>query len=173
MCPYQTATCDELGGTANGESCCCIAVRRRSDRRAVCPPLPSVQVLFDNAAGAAAKSDWSGALNGYQALEARLGTNSRPRSLALVRVRKGEALYRLSRFDEAETELRAGLPGLPRGDDSLREDILLALLNLGAIAELSLRFPEAQTRYTEAERLARRRVAPASAGGPGPHAHVR
>ena len=70
-------------------------------------PLPSVQLMFDHAAGAAAKNDWSGALDGYAALEKRLGAAGSLRSLALARVRKGEALYWLARFDEAEAELRS------------------------------------------------------------------
>jgi hypothetical protein len=42
------------------------------DQAAQSTPLPSVQLMFVNAAGAAAKNDWSGALDGYAAIEKRL-----------------------------------------------------------------------------------------------------
>lgn len=57
-------------------------------------------LLFDNAAGTAAKNDWSGALDGYAAIVKRLGPNGKPGRLGLVRVRKGETLCRLSRFED-------------------------------------------------------------------------
>lgn len=113
---------------------------------------PSVQAQFESATLALEAEKWSDALATFEALERRL--QSTPRSLALVRVRKAEALMRLRRTDEAEAALTAGLAALPPQDASLREDRLLALINLGEINERSLDYGEALRHFLEAQPLA-------------------
>jgi tetratricopeptide (TPR) repeat protein len=81
---------------------------------------PTVQQLFEKATQAEAADDTAAALAALDALESRVGKNAR--SLAIVRVRKGMALARTGRSDEARDYLARGLAGLPADDPSLRED---------------------------------------------------
>jgi tetratricopeptide (TPR) repeat protein len=116
---------------------------------AAVPDRPSVQQQFDAASQALAAQRWADALTILEALEARLATGS-PRSLALVRVRKAEALLGLGREAEAESALRLGLPAIPENDASLREDRYLGLVRLGEIAERALDYGEALKNYRAA-----------------------
>lgn len=116
------------------------------------PARTSVQQDFEAATALDDKKDHAGALAKWEALEARTAKN--PRSLALVRVRKGIALFALDRKDEAVAATRAGLAQLPAGDASLREDRFLAQMTLGAIAELSLDYASAAASYGAAEGIA-------------------
>lgn len=113
---------------------------------------PSIQVQFESASQALQAEKWAEALATFEALGRRLGAT--PRSLALVRVRKGEALIRLGRREEAEAALTAGLATLPKQDASLREDRLMALINLGEINERALDYGEALRYFLEAQPLA-------------------
>jgi len=81
------------------------------DQAAQSAPLPSVQSMLIMPPGLPRRTTGL-ALDGYAALEKRLGPNGKPGSVGLGPVRKGEILYRLSRFEEAEAELRAGVRGL-------------------------------------------------------------
>jgi tetratricopeptide (TPR) repeat protein len=116
-------------------------------------PAPSPQQQFESAAAAVEGERWAEALALFEALEARLASGS-PRSLAIVRVRKAEALVALGRDEEAERSLRLGLPALPAGDASLAEDRYLAYVKLGEIAERALDYGEALQNYRAAEPLA-------------------
>jgi tetratricopeptide (TPR) repeat protein len=121
---------------------------------ALAAPLPAaepatVQQQFDQASEALFAERWQEALAGFDALEKRLARN--PASLAVVRVRKGEALLRLNRLAEAKQALELGLPALPEGDASLRDDRASALLALGAIAERALDYRLANRHYRAAQ----------------------
>ncbi|MBV8687771.1 MAG: energy transducer TonB [Alphaproteobacteria bacterium] len=127
-------------------------------------PQPSIQQEFEAAATASAAREWQKALSIFERLEARLAKGS-ARSLAIVRVRKAEALDMLGRDEEAAAALRLGLANLPVSDASLREDRYLALVRLGQISERELDFGEALKNYRLAEPLAEgREKAPALRG---------
>lgn len=114
----------------------------------------TVQQQFDAASAALESGKWSEALAIYEILEARLGNGKSPRSLAIVRVRKGEALAELGRDEEARAALRQGLPALPAADPSLREDRLLGTILLGEVAERQLDYGAALQHYRAAEAMA-------------------
>lgn len=114
------------------------------------PPAVNTQQAFEAAAAAADRRDWATALAQLDALEAKLAAGKSPRSLAIVRVRKGEALFNLGRMREAEASVRAGLAGLPADDASLREDRVFANIILGGIAERGFDFPTAYRAYEDA-----------------------
>lgn len=116
------------------------------------PVRTGVQQDFEAATALGDRKDHAGALARWEALEVRTAKN--PRSLALVRVRKGIALFALDRKDEAVAATRAGLAQLPTSDASLREDRFLAQMTLGAIAELSLDYASAAASYGAAEGIA-------------------
>lgn len=113
-------------------------------------PAVTTQQAFEAAAAAAQREDWADAFARLDALETKLAAGKSSRSLALVRVRKGEALLGLGRIREAEASVRAGLAGLPTGDPSLREDRVFANIMLGGIAERGFDFPAAYAAYGEA-----------------------
>lgn len=112
---------------------------------------PSVQQQFEGASAALKAGNWNEALAGYGALEKRLAKT--PRSLSIVRVRKGEALRQLDRDAEAAAAIKAGLAGLPANDASLREDRFLALTTLGEMDLRALDYASAHARFKEAERF--------------------
>src|SRR5689334_235870 len=68
---------------------------------------PSVQQQFDQATSLLDSNKLREALAAFEALESRTPKIS-SRNLALVRIRKGEALIGLSRLDEAASSLRSG-----------------------------------------------------------------
>lgn len=107
----------------------------------------TVQQQFDAAAAARDAANWPEALRLFEALEAR---TRNPRTLALVRLRRGGVLIELGRLDEAETAIRQGLSALPADDAALNFDRFFALLNLGRLSEQQLDYPEALRRYREA-----------------------
>jgi tetratricopeptide (TPR) repeat protein len=115
---------------------------------------PSVQQQFDAASAALQQQAWDEALRVFETLEARLLALGNKRSLALVRVRKAEALVGLRRDPEAEQAIRLGLPALPTDDTTLREDRYLAFIYLGEIAERALDYGEALNNYRAAQPLA-------------------
>ena len=113
---------------------------------------PTVQQQFDAATAALDAERWQEALRRFEAIEARLSPGSR-RTLAVVRVRKAQALVRLGRRDEARSALELGLRDLPEADSSLNEDRFLARLMLGEIAEVALDYEAAARHYRAAEAL--------------------
>ncbi len=113
-------------------------------------PAQTVQQQFDAAAEAMAAERYAEALATLEALESRLTRARDQRSLAIVRVRRGQVLHRLNRLAEAETVLRAALPLLPAGDDSLSEDRFLGHLALAGAAELRLDYRAAAADYRAA-----------------------
>lgn len=113
-------------------------------------PAQTVQQQFDAAGAALEAEDWAEALRILEALERRLGPNGHARSLAVVRVRKAQALLRLGRLDEATAALRTSLPALPADDPSLYEDRFRSFVALGRIAELRLDYRDAAAQYRAA-----------------------
>lgn len=116
-------------------------------------PAHTVQQDFD---AATALSEQPGqnaaALAAWQALEGRTKAGSRSR--AIVEVRKGGALFKLRRYDEAVEAIRAGLAALPATDASLGEDRAVAQMMLGAVAMDNLDFAGAAAFYAAAEQTA-------------------
>ena len=113
---------------------------------------PTVQQGFQQATALADSGKPAEALAAWEALEPRVAKNRR--SLALIRIRKSDALFKLNRRDEAVAAARAGLAELPAGDATLREDRFLALLSLGLVAEDSLDYAGAVDLLTQAEAIA-------------------
>lgn len=114
----------------------------------------STQQQFEQASSALVNGRWSEALTGFEALEKRLAGGKSAQSLAVVRVRKGEALFALGREEEARAAITQGLGAIPATASSLREDRFLATNMLGRIAERNLDYGEAFNRYREAEAIA-------------------
>ncbi|MBI0474552.1 hypothetical protein D9601_04145 [Sphingomonas sp. MA1305] len=112
----------------------------------------TVQQDFDAAEALDAGTDKAAALAAWQALEQRV--RDRPRSRAIVLVRKSAALLALDRKDEAVTAAQAGLAILPADDASLRADRFQASLNLGRIAMTSLDYATAADWFAKAEATA-------------------
>jgi tetratricopeptide (TPR) repeat protein len=112
----------------------------------------TVQQDFDAATALADKGDNAGALAAWQALEKRLPTKNR-RSLAIVRVRTGAALYKLDRMDDAVVAVRAGLADLPAADATLAAYRYDAYFQLGQIAESGLDYASAVEAYRTAESI--------------------
>jgi tetratricopeptide (TPR) repeat protein len=114
----------------------------------------SSQQQFEQASAALSAGRWAEALSGFEALEKRLAGSRSAQSLAVVRVRKGEALFGLGREEEARAAIALGLGGIPATDAGLREDRFLATNLLGRIAERNLDYGQAFARYREAEAIA-------------------
>lgn len=115
----------------------------------------TVQQRFEQSSAALQAGRWADALAGFEALERQLINPGAARSLAVVRVRKGEALLELGRAAEAHAALTQGLAALPASDESLREDRVMSMLLLGQLAERDLDHGEAQKQYRAAEPLAK------------------
>ena len=115
---------------------------------------PTIQQQFEAGSGALTDGKWDEAVAVFTALEQRLSGGKNNRSLAIVRVRKGEALAQLGREEEAETALKAGLPDLPANDPSIADDRYLAALTIGQIAERALDYGGAVDHYRIAESAA-------------------
>lgn len=107
-------------------------------------PRPGIQQRFDAANTARDAERWVEALRLYQELET--GTRN-PRTLALVRIRKGTVLIEMGQLEEADAAIRAGLGALSPGDSSLDLDRFQALLTLGRLAEHALDYPEALRQF--------------------------
>ena len=116
------------------------------------PRSPSVQQAFDAAAALTSSGKHAEALAAWEALEVRVQRN--PRTQAIVQVRKGRALMRLRRLDEAAGSIRAGLAALPSGDATLVEDRADALLALAAIDMAGLDYAGAAGSYRAAAAIA-------------------
>jgi hypothetical protein len=112
-------------------------------------PAGTVQQAFEAATALADKPDQQeAALAAWQTLEKRVKPGSRSQSIVLVR--KGGALFRLRRYDEALESLRTGLSGLPRTDASLREDRSLGFMMLGAALMENLDYAGGAAAYASA-----------------------
>ncbi len=97
---------------------------------------PSVQQLFDAGTAAIESNDWAKALDIYSGLETRLTDNVKAeRSLAIVRLRKGQALFQLRRTEESEAAILAAMAKLSATDATLIEDRRMGFIALGDIAE--------------------------------------
>ncbi|MFC3440488.1 hypothetical protein ACFOKF_04605 [Sphingobium rhizovicinum] len=110
-------------------------------------PVLTVQQAFDAAATAAQSGDYVRAVDILSGLEQRVKA---PRSLAIVRLRKGVALTELSRWAEAQPLLEQAIAALPSTDRTLDMDRCQALLALGRMALNSLDYDAAQARYADA-----------------------
>jgi len=108
-------------------------------------PATTLQQDFDAATKLDADGNHAGALAAWQAIERRPGVTRR--TVALVQMRKGRALYQLQRPEEALEAVRAGLAGLPAGDSSLDEDRYLSWFTIGQVAESQLDFATAADAY--------------------------
>lgn len=118
----------------------------------VTPPQQTIQQAFDAATELLDGGKYADALTAWDKLEPRV--TSKPRSLALVRLRKGLTLDRLDRRDEAVASIRAALGVLPANDPTMRADRLEGFNLLGKVAETSLDYATAADNYRQAEALA-------------------
>lgn len=114
---------------------------------------PSAQAMFDAASAAAEAERWAEALAGYEALERRYEGKS-PRTVAIVRVRKGDVLLQLERRDEARDALVSGLAALPADDASLLADRVDAQISLARLALNEVDYPRARAYYETLRPLA-------------------
>jgi tetratricopeptide (TPR) repeat protein len=116
------------------------------------PPPPTVQQAFDAATALQDGGKFADALAAWEKLEPRVA--NKPRSLAIVRLRKGLALFRLDRRDEAVIATRAALEVLPSTEPALRDDRIQGYNVLAKVAEVSLDYATAADNYRRAEALA-------------------
>ena len=116
------------------------------------PVARTVQQDFEAAEALAAGTDKVAALAAWDALEKRVV--AKPRSRAIVQVRKSATLLALDRRDEAVAAARAGLAGLPANDPTLRRDRFNAYLNLAGVAHVGIDYASAADAYRRAEEQA-------------------
>ena len=112
----------------------------------------TVQQAFEAATALMVKGENEAALRAWNGLEERVRGNSR--NVAIIEVRKSEALFALDRKAEAVEAARAGLVGMPENDKSLDEDRFLAWARLGEVGEAALDYASAATAYRHAVALA-------------------
>jgi tetratricopeptide (TPR) repeat protein len=112
------------------------------------PAVPTTQQLFQDAA-AAATGDPARAVALFTQLEGRVAKN--PRSLAIVRVRKGLALIDAQRTDEARLYLEQGVPALPKDDPTLAEYRFSGAMALARIAMADLDYDAALRHFSAAQ----------------------
>jgi len=115
------------------------------------PPAPTIQQAFEDATALYAGGKFADAVTAWEKLEPRVA--NRPRNLAIVRLRKGLALFQLDRRDEAAASTRAALAMLPASDATLRDDRLQGYILLGRVAETSLDYATAAENYRQAGSL--------------------
>ncbi len=111
----------------------------------------TIQQDFEAATALDAGTDSAQALAAWEALGRRVKPGSR--NAAIVRVRTGDALFRLGRNEEAAVALREGLAGLPESDASLRSDRARAYLLVGTLAHNTLDYAGAAKAFAEVEAL--------------------
>jgi hypothetical protein len=112
----------------------------------------TMQQDYDAATALDAGKDHGAALAAWAALEARAKPGSRTRAIAIVR--KGGALFRLARYDEAADAVRAGVAGLPATDPTLVEDRSIAFRIMGQVAANTLDYAGAASAYAKVEAIA-------------------
>jgi tetratricopeptide (TPR) repeat protein len=106
------------------------------------PAALTVQQQFDVGTTAIEAADWQKALDIYSTLDTRLTKgNAVSRSLAIVRLRKGMALFHLGKTDDAETMMEQATSYLPASDESLKADRYQATNLLSDAAELRYDYP--------------------------------
>ena len=115
-------------------------------------PARTLQQEFDAATALDGGTDPAPALAAWTAFEARARSGSR--TWAIAQVRKGGALAKLERYDEAAAAIRSGLATLPKTDNTLTEDRMLGHLVLGRISLNSLDYAGAATEFAAAEAIA-------------------
>jgi len=115
------------------------------------PPEPTVQQAFDAATALQDSGKFAEALAAWEKLEPRVA--GRQRSLAIVRLKKGLALYQLDRRDEAVATTRAAFAVLP-ADPALRDDRIEGYNLLAKVAEESLDYATAADNYRQMDTLA-------------------
>ena len=120
----QTGVAMKLGGWAL--ACVLAAGTAQAQEQ----PTQSVQQIFDAAAAATGKGDHAAAAAMLATLEQRV---KNPRSLAIVRLRRGMALGEMRRWKEARPLLEQALAALPMDDRSLDIDRGQALRTLGRL----------------------------------------
>ena len=113
---------------------------------------PTIQQDFEAAQALYESGKLAESLAAWEKLEKRVG--DRPRSLAIVRLRKGMALFNLGRRDEAVSSVNAALATLPVTDATLRGDRFAGYMLLGKVAEASLDYATAANQYRHADDLA-------------------
>ncbi|PHQ63789.1 MAG: hypothetical protein COC10_04355 [Sphingobium sp.] len=114
-------------------------------------PAQSVQQMFDAAAKATGEGDHASAAALLATLEQRV-TN--PRSLAIVRLRRGMALGELRRWKAARPLLEQAIAALPMDDRTLDVDRGQALRALGKLELFDLDYEAAYGYYARALRVA-------------------
>lgn len=119
---------------------------------AAAPAATSLQARFEQATAALVAEKWADALSGFQAIDA--DGNIGPRTRSAVLMREGTALWRLHRDEEARDALRKGLDLAPKGDPSLSDDRVEALITLGGIERGFYDYPAARRHFEEALPLA-------------------
>lgn len=118
---------------------------------AAAPPASTVQQAFDVASAAYEGEHWAEALAAFRALEARL---TKSRTLAVIHVREGVALWRLGRNEDAVASLTDGLARLPAGDATLAGDSFQGYVALARAYE-ALNLPvDAVAAFAKAEQAA-------------------
>ena len=111
----------------------------------VTPAAPlTLQQQFDAGGAAMQTGDWT------KALEAATAKKSASKILSVIRLRKGRALSKLGRTEEAEPILSEAISHIPPDDTNLIEDRQEALAVLGVIAEIRFDYAGAISRYREA-----------------------
>ncbi|MES2096265.1 MAG: hypothetical protein V4459_05855 [Pseudomonadota bacterium] len=113
------------------------------------PATLTVQQEFDAAVALTEGRKLPDALAAWEKLEKRVA--DRPRSLAIVRLRKAQVLYQLDRRDDAVAAAKAGLTLLPASDPMLRADRFEAYALIAKIAEISLDYATAAENYRLAD----------------------
>ncbi len=113
---------------------------------------PTVQQEFEAAQALYEGGKFAESVAAWDRLEKRV--SDRPRSLAIVRLRRGLSLYDLDRRDEAVASVNAALAMLPATDATLRDDRFMGYMLLGKVAESSLDYATATDHYRHAEELA-------------------
>lgn len=114
--------------------------------------MTTAQAEFEAATALDAKNDSAGALAIWERLEVRPKLSKRTR--AVVRARKGRALFALGRTDEAIVVARAGLADMPATDPTLVEDRFQTHLALGFMSETAIDYAGAADEFAKAEALA-------------------
>lgn len=117
----------------------------------VTPPAMSVQQTFDAASAAMLAGDNAKALALLETLEQRVKS---ARSVAIVRLRKGMALGKLSRWREARPLLEQAVAALPADDASLRLDRIQGLIALAQVELGDLDYQAAHDYYAQALAIA-------------------
>ncbi len=109
------------------------------------------QQQFDAGSAAIEAGDWAKALTIYDALERGIAAkNPNSKHLPVIRLRKGRALSKLGRGEEAEALIAKSIAQIPVNDNALAEDRHEGLNILGAFAEKRFDYAAAMGLYDQA-----------------------